>query len=85
LLVFFVAPQYYSAASICSPSRGALMTGRNFVRIGIYPGVLSPLSNGGLNLSEVTVATKLKGVGYRTGMVGKWHLGTREYHPTHHG
>ena len=77
--------QYYSAASICSPSRGSLMTGRNFVRIGIYPGVLSPLSFGGLPLSEVTVAKKLKSVGYRTGMCGKWHLGTNEFHPTHHG
>ena len=47
------------------------MTGRNFVRIGIYPGVLSPLSNGGLPLDETTVATKLKSVGYRTGMCGK--------------
>jgi arylsulfatase A-like enzyme len=62
--------QYYSAASICSPSRGSLMTGRNFVRIGLYPGVLSPNSNQGLALSEVTVATKLKTVGYRTAMLG---------------
>ena len=77
--------QYYSAASICSPSRGSLMTGRNFVRLGIYPGVLAPTSNGGLPLSEVTVAMKLKSVGYRTAMIGKWHLGVREYHPTQRG
>ena len=77
--------QYYSAASICSPSRASLMTGRTFGRIGIYPGVLSPLSRGGLPLNETTVATKLKTVGYKTGMCGKWHLGTREFHPTHHG
>lgn len=77
--------QYYSAASICSPSRGALMTGRNFVRIGVYPGVFSPDSISGLFLNETTVAAKFKTVGYRTGMCGKWHLGTREYHPTHHG
>ena len=61
------APRYYSAASICSPSRGALLTGRNFVRIGVYPGVFSPNSIGGLPLNETTVATKLKPVGYRTG------------------
>lgn len=77
--------QYYSAASICSPSRASLMSGRNFVRVGMYPGVLSPLSNGGLSLNETTVADKLRSAGYRTGMCGKWHLGTREYHPTHHG
>ena len=51
--------QYYSAASICSPSRGALMTGRTFGRIGIYPGVLSPLSKGGLPLNETTLVSIL--------------------------
>jgi arylsulfatase A len=61
------------------------MTGRNFVRIGVYPGVFSPKSIGGLFVNETTVATKFKTVGYRTGMCGKWHLGTREFHPTHHG
>ena len=54
--------QYYSAASICSPSRGALMTGRTFGRIGIYPGVLSPLSKGGLPLNETTLAERLETV-----------------------
>ena len=77
--------QYYSAASICSPSRASLMTGRTFGRLGIFPGVLSPLSKGGLLLNETTMAAKLRGVGYRTGMCGKWHLGVREFHPTHHG
>ena len=62
--------QYYSAASICSPSRGSLMTGRSFSRLGIWPGVLSPLSVGGLPLNETTMASKLKSVGYRTGMCG---------------
>ena len=77
--------QYYSAACICSPSRGALMTGRTFGRIGIYPGVLSPNSVGGLPLNETTVAEKLKAVGYVTAMCGKWHLGTNEYLPMHRG
>ena len=48
--------QYYVAASICSPSRASLMTGRLFPRLGIYPGVLSPLSLGGLPKNETTLA-----------------------------
>jgi arylsulfatase A len=77
--------QYYSAASICSPSRGALMTGRTFGRIGIYPGVLSPLSKGGLPLNETTLAERLETVGYTSGMCGKWHLGTNEFLPMMRG
>ena len=60
--------QYYSAAAICSPSRASLMTGRLFGRAGIWPGVLSPLSIGGLPLTEITVAKALKTAGYTTGV-----------------
>jgi arylsulfatase A-like enzyme len=48
------------------------MTGRAFVRVGIYPGVLSPDSVGGLGLNETTLATALRTQGFTTGMVGKW-------------
>eukprot|EP00051_Salpingoeca_urceolata_P016215 m.214159 g.214159 ORF g.214159 m.214159 type:complete len:637 (+) comp18617_c0_seq7:1578-3488(+) len=77
--------QYYSAAAICSPSRGSLMTGRLFPRLGIYPGVFSPLSKSGLQLNETTLAKALGSVGYATGGLGKWHLGVQEYLPTNHG
>ena len=61
------------------------MTGRHFGRLGIYPGTFAPSAEGGLPLTEVTVAAALKTVGYRSGMVGKWHLGTHEFLPVHHG
>ena len=77
--------QYESAANVCSPSRGSLMTGRHYGRLGIYPGTFAPSAEGGLPLTEVTVAAALKTVGYRSGMVGKWHLGTHEFLPVHHG
>jgi hypothetical protein len=50
---------------------GSTRSGRTFGRIGIYPGVLSPLSVGGLPLNETTVAEKLSSVGYITAMCGK--------------
>ena len=77
--------QYESAANVCSPSRGSLMTGRHYGRLGIYPGTFAPSAEGGLPLTEVTIAAALKTVGYRSGMVGKWHLGTHEFLPVHHG
>lgn len=72
--------QWYSANSVCSPSRGALMTGRLAFRTGIYGNSVVFFQNttGGLPLSEVTIAETLKTVGYKTGMVGKWHLGINE-------
>ena len=70
--------QFYSSAPVCTPSRAALMTGRLPVRSGMASSkrvVLFPDSAGGLPQSEVTVAEVLKGAGYKTAMVGKWHMG----------
>lgn len=66
----------YSAASVCSPSRAALMTGRYPQRMGINS-VFFPESYTGMDPSEITIAEVLKDEGYTTGMVGKWHLGHR--------
>jgi arylsulfatase A-like enzyme len=63
--------QYLSAANICSPSRGSLLTGRLYGRLGIWPGTFPPSAVGGLQTSETTIATALGRVGYTSGMVGK--------------
>ena len=81
--------QFYSAASVCTPSRAALLTGRLPVRSGMASDesrVLFPDSEGGLPQREVTLAEALKEQGYATSHIGKWHLGHREqYLPTNQG
>ncbi len=80
--------QFYVAASVCTPSRSALITGRYPARTGMCGNrrVLFPDSVGGLQQSETTIAELLKQAGYATGLVGKWHLGhLPEYLPTEHG
>jgi arylsulfatase A len=80
---------FYTAASVCTPSRAGLLTGRLPIRSGMCSDtrrVLFPDSKGGLPQSEVTIARALKGQGYQTAAVGKWHLGhLPEYLPTAHG
>jgi arylsulfatase A-like enzyme len=80
---------FYAAASVCTPSRAGLLTGRYPVRSGMASDVhrvLFPDSKGGLPESEITVAEQMRNVGYKTAMVGKWHLGHQEqYLPTNHG
>lgn len=71
--------QFYSAANLCTPSRAGLMTGRLPLRSGMNSSLtknnLYPTSMGGLPASEITIAEALKDKKYKTGMVGKWHLG----------
>lgn len=83
--------QAYAAAPVCSPYRAALLTGQYPARVGILD-YLRPNSANALSRKHVTLAEVLKGQGYQTGMIGKWHLTGYKYHqapfeirPTDHG
>ena len=79
---------FHSSGAVCSPTRAGLMTGRYQQRAGI-PGVVfaDPKQNRhhGLHDHEVTFSKLLKGAGYQTAVLGKWHLGYRKkFNPLHH-
>jgi len=80
---------FYVAAPVCTPSRAGILTGRLPIRSGMCSDkrrVLFPDSNGGLPQSEITIARALKGNGYHTAAIGKWHLGHKaRFLPTNHG
>ncbi len=63
--------RFYSAAPVCSPTRGSCLTGRHPYRYGVFFA-----NEGHLRDREVTLAEVLKAEGYTTGHFGKWHLGT---------
>ena len=66
--------RFYSTP-ICSPTRAALMTGRDPMRLGVAYGVIMPWMTNGVHPSEHFMPESFKAAGYQTAMVGKWHLG----------
>ncbi|MHA8052064.1 sulfatase [Aquirufa sp. OSTEICH-129A] len=79
--------QAYAASTVCSPSRAAIMTGLHPARLKLTNFLVgnrteedSPLLPANwktyLPSMEITLAQRLKALGYQTGMIGKWHLGS---------
>jgi len=82
---------FYVSANVCTPSRASLMTGSYPRRVGLHENetrqwVLFPSNQTGLSADEITLPELLKTAGYRTAIIGKWHLGDQpEFLPTRHG
>lgn len=77
----------YYVTPICTPSRSALMTGKHPIHTGMQHTVLYGAEPRGLPLKEKLLPEYLKGLGYTTRLVGKWHLGSwkLEYTPKWRG
>jgi choline-sulfatase len=78
----------FTVTPVCSPSRATFMTGKYGSQVGISDWIAPNESKAGVGLSAkvVTWPKVLQGAGYRTALIGKWHLGDKaESHPTKQG
>ncbi len=82
-----VTLERFYATPICSPTRAALMTGRDPLRLGISYSVVMPWMNNGVHPDEHFMPETFKAAGYQTAIVGKWHLGHSQeiFHPNARG
>jgi arylsulfatase A-like enzyme len=89
--------QAYSASPVCTPTRASIMTGKHPARLHMTiwheaaanppqdKPLIPPVAVENLPLSETTLAEALRGVGYRTAHIGKWHLGEATHYPENQG
>ena len=77
----------FYAMPFCTPARAALLTGRHPFRYGLQTAAIPADGSYGLNTNEVLLPSLLKRAGYRTAIVGKWHLGhaREEFWPGNRG
>lgn len=77
----------FYTAPICSPTRAALMTGRNPIRLGVAYSVILPWDSGGVHTDERFMSESFQDAGYQTALFGKWHLGHAQqpFHPNARG
>jgi len=65
----------HSSSGVCSPSRYSLLTGRYHWRTRLQSGIVNVFGKPLIAEDRLTIAGLLKGQGYRTAAIGKWHLG----------